>query len=129
MVGLSCVSCGKEIAENEAEFFSKVLICHDCKILADRMHLRGEQTISLLSSMLQLSIRQAILDGKLQFHARALGEPADVDFLGELSRMVQQVRYGTLLPGGQRCPTPPSTSSRESTSLRVSIADGKPRSG
>lgn len=130
-MGLPCVNCGEEIQPDDAKIFAKVLVCSACNTLAERMLERGERTISLLKSLLELSIRQAIIDKKLQFHARSLDDETaayeDEDFLKVLMKMVQDVRMAEFQEK-RGCLPPTSTPSKETTKPRVSIADGKPES-
>ncbi len=121
------MNCGEEISSNEACFFSRVMVCSDCNIIAKRMLQRGIQTVDMLRKLLRLSIQQAIVNKKLQFHARHLEEGPEVDFLGELMKMVEEVRMAELQEE-QGCPSSTSANSMETTKLSVSIAVGPPSS-
>lgn len=125
-MGLSCLNCGAGIPTNEGLFFEQVMVCRNCHHIAEGLMARGLQTIHTLRQLLGMSIRQAILTRKLQFHAQRLEEGPEVDFLGELVRAVQEVRMREVQE--KTCPSSTSASSTETTVPRVSIAVGQPAS-
>jgi len=120
------VNCGETVDPNDAQMFSQVFVCSSCHLLATRMLQRAERSLDLLKSLAKMSIRQALLTRKLQFHARALNEPVDIDFIGELSRMVQQVKFGVELEA-RECSTS-EMQSKVDTKPRVSVVGGPPSS-
>lgn len=126
-MGLSCISCGVPIDSNAGLFFEQVMVCPDCYTIAMRLDSRGMETLAMLQTLLRTSIRQTLITKKLQFHARHMEEAPAVDFLGELMKMVQEVRMAETLEE-QGCPSHTSATSTETTTPSVSIAVGPPSS-
>jgi hypothetical protein len=120
------VSCGSQIDTNAGLFFEQVMVCPDCHLIASRLCLRAEKTIQMLRSLLRISIRQSIVNKKLQFHAGHMEEAPEVDFLGELMKLVQEVRQAE--QEEQACPSHTSATSTGTTMPSVSIAVGPPSS-
>ncbi len=121
------MNCGNEVSSNEACFFEQVLVCSDCNTIAQRMLLRGIKTVDMLRKLLGMSIRQALINKQLQFHARYLEEGPEVDFLSELMKMVQELRMAEFKEQ-QGCPSSTSVNSTETTGPRVSIVGRSPSS-
>jgi len=139
VVGLPCLNCGNPTDPDNVKLFAQVFVCPDCYTIAERLLTRGEQTLTLLRSLLKSSVRMAILEKKLQFIGQAAEDMPDVDFLGELSRLAQQVRQEELQKAKAGCPNQTSSSTtsvndeRDSTpkaptKLPVPSTGGKPSS-
>jgi hypothetical protein len=120
------VSCEAQIATDTGCFFEQVMVCPDCHVIAERLSTRCEQTIQMLRALYRISIRQSIINKRLQFQARHLEEAPEVDFLGELMKMVQEVRMQEAQEA--QCQSSTSAPSTETTRPSVSVAVGPPSS-
>jgi hypothetical protein len=91
--GLSCMSCHKEVVEEQGKFFAEVFVCPDCFLLATRFYERAEQDLKRLLVMMKEAIRVGLLQGKLQFKTpEQIKEAPRNDVLEKLSELAKEAR-------------------------------------
>jgi len=130
-MGLPCVNCKRDIAENEAEFFAGILVCKDCNRVATHLCERAHKELKWLLLMHQELIRNAIVQGKLQLQVQqGLEEVSRDELLEALAKMARQAREEQERECPLPLPTTRRTVSKESTTsnARTLDADGKPSS-
>jgi hypothetical protein len=65
---LNCMNCRKEVSEQEAKFFTgMVLCCPTCFLMAERLHDRMKRELNALLLMTTEKIRLDLIEGKLHF--------------------------------------------------------------
>ncbi len=91
-----CVNCKKEFPSDEGKFWERIFLCPDCYQVATRIVERGEARLKWILSTLRQAVKQAAMEGRLQFatEEEANRDEAGPAFIHQLNQLVNQTRHG-----------------------------------
>lgn len=112
-MNVPCMCCKKPLEDpTKAKLFAEVFCCESCFTLAQRMMERALADMNSLRLMMQELIRQALLEGTLQFQPSPPGEVSKGALLTQLVQMAESRAW-------------PSQTSTDSTSLDAPSVAGR----
>lgn len=92
-----CVNCRQKFQSEDGKFFEKIFLCPRCYSVATRILERGEARLKWLLSVLRQAIKQAALEGRLQFSTAEEANNEDAEsqqtFLSQLHKLATRVRH------------------------------------
>lgn len=99
-----CVNCKKEFPSGDGKFWEKIFVCPDCYTVVTRIQERGEARLKYLLSILRQALKDALLEGRLQFataeEANKDEGEAKNDFLDQLQELARRTRTPAHRDGG-----------------------------
>jgi hypothetical protein len=99
---MRCLSCNNAVPAGEGKLFAEVFCCPNCYTRAERTMERALADLQNLRIMMKDLIRQALLEGRLQFQPEPAGDVPKQALLSRLAMLAES--------------WPQSQSSTESTS-------------
>ena len=87
-----CVNCKKPFATDQGMWWERLFLCPDCHRVAVRIHEQGERRLRWMLSTLKAAIKDALLEGRLQFSTPEEQEGEDKRFLLQLQQLAQMSR-------------------------------------
>ena len=119
---LNCMNCKREILPNKGEIYLKVFICHNCKLIAERLYERAQKDVKHLLVMMKEAIRLGLVQGKLQFRdTNQVDEVSRPDLLSKLADLAEQAREEQKAPEEQVCHED-QTTQESTTSMKPHVA-------
>lgn len=85
MVGIPCLNCKKEVAQQEGKLFAEVFLCPGCFLIASRLYERAEKDLKQVLVMMKEAIRIGLLQGQLQFSEEELKNLSKPDLLRQMA--------------------------------------------
>lgn len=90
---IPCVNCKKEFGVDDGLWWEKLFLCPDCHKVAERIHAQGEKRLRWMLSTLKSAIKDALIEGRLQFSTpEEQGEAGESRFLHQLQQLAHLSR-------------------------------------
>jgi hypothetical protein len=86
---VSCMNCGKRAPADQFKLCFEVMVCSDCHVVATTIFDRGRTELRQLLTLLQESIRLALMEGRLAFPDGRVGKPSKRDILKTIVHLVE----------------------------------------
>lgn len=81
---LKCTHCDREMHDGDIRVFQKVIICHDCDVIASRLLDKIHKELDMLKALAVENIRVAIIEKRLINQTYSGKEPTNRQVLQEI---------------------------------------------
>jgi hypothetical protein len=86
---VNCMNCGKKAPASTFKLCLGVMVCDDCDVIANTVYDRGRVELRSLLTLLQESIRLALMEGRLNFTSDVDPSASKRDILKTIVQLVE----------------------------------------